>query len=303
MDKKDLRHLVKKENQFLMNKKFIKIKKKKMAYVDQGAGKILLFIHGNPTSSYLWRNIIGSLKSKYRCIAPDLIGMGDSDKLDIVDNNSYSFKEHKSWLKSFIEKMEFNEKFTLVIHDWGSALGFDYAKESASDIEGIVYMEAIVCPLTWEDWPDDAKKIFQLMRSEAGEELILEKNFFVEKILPSSIIRKLTDLEMSNYRKPFLNKGPDRQPTLSWPRQIPINNSPEFVNNIVEKYSEFMTNNNIKKLFINADPGSILIGRQREFCRKWKNQKEVMVKGIHFIQEDSSQEIANEIDIWIEQNT
>ena len=299
--KKALLHLVKKENQYLMNKKFIKIKNKNIAYVDEGEGNTLLFIHGNPTSSYLWRNIISSLKNKFRCIAPDLIGMGDSDKLDLVDNNSYSFKEHKSWLKIFIEEMQFNEKIILVSHDWGSALGFDYAKEHPDDIEGIVYMEAIVCPLTWNDWPYNAKKIFQLMRSEAGEELILEKNFFVEKILPSSIIRKLSDEEMSNYRKPFLNEGTDRQPTLSWPRQIPIDNTPETVNEIVKKYSEFMSNNNIKKLFINAEPGSILIGRQRDFCRKWKNQKEVTVKGIHFIQEDSPQDISNEIDIWIKQ--
>ena len=302
MGKKVLLHLVKKENQYLMNKNFLQIKNKKIAYIDEGEGKVLLFIHGNPTSSYLWRNIISSLKDKYRCIAPDLIGMGDSDKLDSVDNNSYSFNEHKKWLKSFIKGMQLKEKLILVVHDWGSALGFNYAKENEDDIEGIVYMEAIVCPLTWEDWPNDAKKIFKLMRSETGEELVLVKNIFIEKILPSSIIRRLTDEEMNNYRKPFLNEGTDRQPTLSWPRQIPINNYPVIVNNIVKEYAEFMRKNNIKKLFINAEPGSILIGRQREYCRKWKKQKEVTVKGIHFIQEDSPKDISNEIDIWIKQN-
>ncbi|MDC0651686.1 haloalkane dehalogenase [Alphaproteobacteria bacterium] len=285
-----------------MNKKFVSIKNKQIAYLDEGEGHVLLFIHGNPTSSYLWRNVINPLKNKYRCIAPDLIGMGDSDKLDLVDSNSYSFQNHKSWLKIFIEKLQIQNKFTLVIHDWGSALGFDYAKENPNYIEGIVYMEAIVCPLTWDDWPEDAKKIFKLMRSEIGEELVLIKNIFIEKILPSSIIRKLSDEEMRNYRKPFLNEGVDRQPMLSWPRQIPINESPKNINNIVKVYSDFMSKNDIKKLFINAEPGSILTGKQREFCRKWKNQKEVTVKGIHFIQEDSPESISKEIDTWIKKN-
>ncbi|MDA9559078.1 haloalkane dehalogenase [Alphaproteobacteria bacterium] len=286
-----------------MNKKFIKIKNKNIAYIDEGKGNILLFIHGNPTSSYLWRNIINSLKNNYRCIAPDLIGMGGSDKLDNPSQENYSLKEHIKWFDDFINGIKLDKKIILVIHDWGSAIGFDFAKKYPERIAGIVYMEAIVCPMKWSDWPENATKVFKLMRSDAGEELILEKNIFVERILPSSIIRKLSDEEMSNYRKPFLKAGSDRQPTLSWPRQIPLNDEPTEVVDIVRKYSEFMKINNIKKLFINADPGSILIGQQREFCRKWNNQKEVTVKGLHFIQEDSPQDISNEIDIWIKQKS
>ena len=285
-----------------MSKKFVQSHNKKIAYIDEGKGSPLIFLHGNPTSSYLWRNIIKNLKSNYRCIAPDLIGMGDSDKLDNVTNNSYNFKEHKFWLNIFLSKLAIKEKLTLIIHDWGSALGFDYAKENPENIEGIVYMEAIVCPLIWDDWPENATNIFKLMRGKEGEELILKKNFFVEKILPSSIIRELTSEEMYNYRKPFINEGSDRLPTLAWPRQIPIEGNPKEVNDLVEVYSDFMSKSDIKKLFINAEPGSILVGRQRDFCRKWKNQKEVTVKGIHFIQEDSSQEISNEIKAWIKEN-
>jgi len=284
-----------------MNKKFLKCSNKKIAYVDEGKGDILLFLHGNPTSSYLWRNIIKNLKSKYRCIAPDLIGMGDSDKLDNVNVDSYTFKEHKFWLNTFLSNILSKEKVILVIHDWGSALGFDYSRENPEKVKGIVYMEAIVCPLTWDDWPENAKNVFKLMRDKAGEELVLKKNIFVERILPSSIIRELSLEEMEEYRKPFLNEGNDRQPTLSWPRQIPLDNHPKEVNDLVEKYSKFMIKSNINKLFINAEPGSILIGRQRDFCRKWTNQKEVTVKGKHFIQEDSSQEISNEIKNWIEE--
>ncbi len=285
-----------------MKKKFFKTQNKQIAYIDQGNGKIIIFLHGNPTSSYLWRNIINKLETKYRCIAPDLIGMGDSDKLDKVNKDSYSFFEHKKWLNLFLKGMDFKSKITFVVHDWGSALGFDFIKENPDLVEGVVYMEAIVCPLSWTDWPEDAKKIFQLMRTEVGEELVLKKNIFVEKILPASIMRKLSDAEMNNYRRPFLKSGSDRQPTLSWPRQIPIDNHPSDVTKIVEKYSKYLSKSSIRKLFINADPGSILVGRQREYCRNWKNQKEVTVKGIHFIQEDSPLEIANEIVAWINEN-
>ena len=282
----------------MINKKKALIKGKVISYIDEGTGQILLFIHGNPTSSYLWRNIISPLKTKYRCIAPDLIGMGESDKLDNPSQENYSLKEHIKWFDDFINGIKLNKKIILVIHDWGSAIGFDFAKKNPKRIAGIVYMEAIVRPMKWNEWPENATKAFKLLRSEAGEELILEKNIFVERILPSSIIRKLSDEEMSNYRKPFLKAGSDRQPTLSWPRQIPLNDEPTEVVDIVREYSEFMKINNIKKLFINADPGSILIGQQREFCRKWKNQQELTVKGNHFIQEDSPKEIGEAISNW-----
>ncbi|MBF95980.1 MAG: haloalkane dehalogenase [Pelagibacterales bacterium] len=282
-----------------MNKKFATVKSKNIAYVDEGVGQPILFIHGNPTSSYLWRNIIKALVKKNRCIAPDLIGMGDSDKLDNPSQENYSLKEHIKWFDGFINNINIDKKIILVIHDWGSAIGFDFAKKNSERIAGIVYMEAIVCPMKWSYWPEDATKIFKLMRSEVGEELILEKNIFVERILPSSVIRKLSEEEMKQYRKPFLKAGSDRQPTLSWPRQIPLEGEPAEVIDIVNAYAEFMKKTNIKKLFINADPGSILIGPQREFCRSWKNQEEITVKGLHFIQEDSSKEIASAIKNWI----
>ena len=297
---RDLLLLVKKESLILVNKKFISVQSKKISYVDEGKGKPILFIHGNPTSSYLWRNIIKVLVNENRCIAPDLIGMGDSDKLDNPSQENYSLKEHIKWFDGFINSINIDKKIILVIHDWGSAIGFDFAKKYPERIAGIVYMEAIVCPMKWSYWPEDATKVFKLMRSEVGEELILEKNIFVERILPSSIIRKLNEDEMNQYRKPFLKAGSDRQPTLSWPRQIPIEGEPVDVVNIVNEYSEFMRNTGIKKLFINADPGSILTGPQREFCRSWLNQKEVTVKGKHFIQEDSPDEISNEIKLWID---
>ena len=285
----------------MIKKKYIKILDKNIAYFDEGHGDNLIFIHGNPTSSYLWRNIIHSLKLKYRCIAPDLIGMGDSDKLNNVSNQSYSFFEHKKWLNEFIDNLNLEKKFHLVLHDWGSALGFDYAKENEDKISGIVYMEAIVCPLEWKDWPENARNIFKLLRGKAGEDLIYNKNIFIEKILPSSIIRDLSEQEMQEYKKPYLCGGYHRQPTLSWPRQIPLGGKPENINKLVYNYAEFMKETNIKKLFINAKPGSILVGRQRNFCRTWKNQKEVTVKGIHFIQEDSPNEISDEIDLWIKE--
>tara|TARA_X000000950_G_C13852248_1_gene635000 strand:- start:391 stop:1254 length:864 start_codon:yes stop_codon:yes gene_type:complete len=285
----------------MIKKKYIKILDKNIAYFDEGHGDNLIFIHGNPTSSYLWRNIIHSLKLKYRCIAPDLIGMGDSDKLNNVSNQSYSFFEHKKWLNEFIDNLNLEKKFHLVLHDWGSALGFDYAKENEDKISGIVYMEAIVCPLEWKDWPENARNIFKLLRGKAGEDLIYNKNIFIEKILPSSIIRDLSEQEMQEYKKPYLCGGYHRQPTLSWPRQIPLGGKPENINKLVYNYAEFMKETNIKKLFINAKPGSILVGRQRNFCRTWKNQKEVTVKGIHFIQEDSPNEISYEIDLWLKE--
>ena len=227
--------------------------------------------------------------------------MGDSDKLDNPSQENYSLKEHIKWFDGFINNVNIDKKITLVIHDWGSAIGFDFAKKYPDRIAGIVYMEAIVCPMKWSGWPEDATKVFKLMRSEVGEELILEKNIFVERILPSSIIRKLSEEEMSQYRRPFLKVGTDRQPTLSWPRQIPLDGEPIEVVDIVNSYAEFMKNTNIKKLFINAEPGSILVGPQREFCRRWNNQKEVSVKGKHFIQEDSHVEISDEINSWIEE--
>ena len=278
-------------------KKNINVLGKKMTYVDKGEGDPIIFQHGNPTSSYLWRNIIPYLENQGRCIAIDLIGMGDSDKLTDNGNNTYSYHIQKQYFDKCLEELEIKENITFVIHDWGSALGFNWAYEHQESVKGICYMEAIVKKISWEDWPKDAKSIFQGFRSDAGEDLILKKNLFIEGVLPNAIIRNLTETEMDIYRKPFL-KEIDRRPTLDWPRQIPINNEPEDVCKIVDDYSSWMSINEIPKLFINADPGSILTGKQREFCRKWKNQQELTVKGNHFIQEDSPNEIGEAISKW-----
>ena len=278
-------------------KKNINVLGKKMTYVDKGEGDPIIFQHGNPASSYLWRNIIPYLENQGRCIAIDLIGMGDSDKLTDNGNNTYSYHIQKQYFEKCLEELEIKENITFVIHDWGSALGFNWAYEHQESVKGICYMEAIVKKISWEDWPKDAKSIFQGFRSDAGEDLILKKNLFIEGVLPNAIIRNLTETEMDIYRKPFL-KEIDRRPTLDWPRQIPINNEPEDVCKIVDDYSSWMSINEIPKLFINADPGSILTGKQREFCRKWKNQQELTVKGNHFIQEDSPNEIGEAISKW-----
>ena len=280
-----------------LEKKNIKVLGKNMSYVEKGEGDPIIFQHGNPTSSYLWRNIIPYLENQGRCIAIDLIGMGDSDKLTDEGNNTYSYHVQKKYFDACIEELEINKNITFVIHDWGSALGFNWAYENQQDIKGICYMEAIVQNITWDDWPKDAKSIFQGFRSDAGEDLILKKNLFIEGILPNAIIRNLTEIEMDVYRRPFLEEI-DRRPTLDWPRQIPINNEPEDVCKIVKDYSSWMSINEIPKLFINADPGSILTGKQREFCRNWNNQQELTVKGNHFIQEDSPKEIGESISNW-----
>ena len=266
-----------------------------MSCVDEGAGDPIVFLHGNPTSSYLWRNIIPHLRGLGRCVAPDLIGMGDSDKLSDSGPESYSFVEHRKYLDALLEEIGVTDKVTFVIHDWGSALGFDWAFRHQDKVKGIVYMEAVLFHYEWSDWPEDARKIFQGFRSPAGEKLILDKNYFIELVLPNSVIRELTPSEMDSYRRPFLNPGEDRRPTLSWPRQIPIEGKPENVVEIVESYGKWLSESNLPKLFINAEPGSILLGRARDFCRTWPNQEEVTVKGLHFIQEDSPDEIGEAI--------
>ena len=281
-----------------LKKKFIKINGKNIAYVEVGSGDPIVFQHGNPTSSYLWRNIIPILKDHGRCIAVDLIGMGDSEKLNNSNSNSYRYIEHRDYLFKAWNTLGINKNVTLVIHDWGSALGFDWAYQHPDSILGIAYMEAIVRPLTWDEWPELARNIFKGFRSSSGEELILEKNMFIEGVLPNSIIRNLSEEEMAVYRKPFINPGEDRRPTLSWPREIPIDGNPENVVEIVSRYAKWLENSDIPKLFINADPGSILVGEQREYCQTWKNQIEVTVKGRHFLQEDSPNEIGESIRKW-----
>ena len=279
-------------------KQYLDINGKRMAYVEMGEGDPLVFQHGNPTSSYLWRNIMPHLADQGRCIAVDLIGMGDSDKLDDPGPDSYRYVEHRDYLFAAWKALGIRDRVTLVIHDWGSALGFDWAQQHEDAVLGIAYMEAIVRPVRWEDWPEAATQIFQAFRSPAGESMILEKNLFVERVLTGSVIRNMSEEEMAVYRRPFENAGEDRRPTLTWPRQIPIEGEPQDVHNIVSDYAEWLSQTNIPKLFVNAEPGAILTGKQREFCRGFENQTEITVPGTHFLQEDSPHEIGRALAEW-----
>ncbi|MCR9106434.1 MAG: haloalkane dehalogenase [Gammaproteobacteria bacterium] len=273
---------------------------RKVAYVDEGEGDPIVLLHGNPTSSYLWRNVIPHLVCKGRVVAPDLIGQGDSDKLPASDGpERYSFAVVYDYLERLLSAIGADRKVTLVIHDWGSALGFYWAQQHANALRGIAYMEGIVCPLGWEDWPPEAG-IFKAFRSDKGEELCLQKNIFVEGVLPSAVLRGLTEDEMQHYRAPFATPD-ERQPTLNWPRQIPIAGTPAHMVALVESYGKWLEGAiAIPKLFINAEPGSILVGRQREYCRTWPNQQEVTVRGAHFIQEDSPMEIGQAVAQWMD---
>ena len=281
-------------------KKYKDIKNSKMAFIDEGSGDTFLFLHGNPTSSFLWRNIAPHVEDIGRIVIPDLIGMGDSDKLEGVDNPGYKYHGQYSYLTALMDELDLGDNIHLIIHDWGSAMGFQFARENQDRIKSITYMEAIVMPLTWDQWPDPATKIFGLFRSEAGEELVLEKNFFVERILLADSSTGYTEEEKSEYIRPFINPGEDRRPTLTWPRQIPLDGEPSEVVEEVRLNAEFHKESDIPKLFINADPGSILIGDQREFARSWKNQTEITVSGNHFIQEDSSEEIGAAVRNFVE---
>lgn len=281
-------------------KKQISVNGRVMSYVEMGSGDPIIFQHGNPTSSYLWRNVMPHLQAQGRCIALDLIGMGDSDKLPESGPQRYTLAEHIEYFDAALLQLGVTSNVTLVIHDWGSALGFDWANRHRAAVKGIAYMEGIVCPVpSWDDWPEAARGVFQGLRSPAGESMILEKNVFIERILPGSVLRKLTEAEMAVYRRPFLNPGEDRRPTLTWPRQIPIAGEPASVVKLVQSYADWLSTSDLPKLFINADPGAILIGAQREFCRHWPNQQEVTVKGNHFLQEDSPDDIGKAISRWL----
>jgi haloalkane dehalogenase len=282
-----------------LDKNFITVNGKRMAYAEMGTGDPIVFQHGNPTSSYLWRNIMRPLAERGRCVAVDLIGMGDSEKLDNPGPASYRYAEHRDYLYAAWDQLGITNNVTLVIHDWGSALGFEWAMRNPERVKAIVYMEAIVRPMSWDEWPEAIRPLFAGFRSDAGETMVLEKNVFVDRVLPGSVLRGLTDAEMDVYRRPFKTAGEDRRPTLAWPRQIPLDGEPANVCAVVDAYGKWLSECDIPKLFINAEPGAILTGAQREFCRNFPNQTEVTVAGSHFIQEDSPAEIAAAIDAWM----
>ena len=268
-----------------------------MAYVDTGGdgSGAVVFLHGNPTSSYLWRNIIPHVAQLDRCLAPDLMGMGESDG---TPDGSYRFADHSRYLDAWFDAVLPEGPVTLVVHDWGSALGFHWARRHPDRVRGLAYMEAIVRPVTWDEWPEAAKQVFQGFRSEAGETMVLERNIFVERVLPGSTIKGVSEEAMEVYRRRYTEPGESRRPTLSWPREIPIDGEPPDVVALVAEYADWLSRTPTPKLFINAEPGAILTGPQREFCRTFSNQREVTVPGVHFIQEDSPHEIGAAIAQW-----
>ena len=283
-------------SEWVDRKVYATVNGKKMAYVELGIGDPILCLHGNPTSSFLWRNIALKLQDAGRVIVPDLIGMGDSDKLAATGRSAYRFVDHREYLDGFLDTLGISNA-VLVLHDWGSALGFDWARRNQDRVKGVVYMEAVVCSMSLEEWPP--RKIFESLRSDDGEAMVLEQNVFVEKILPRSILRELTEAEMNEYRRPFAQPGETRRPTLTWPREVPLSGEPDDVVNIVDTYSRWLQISDVPKLFINAEPGAILTGRMREVARTFPNQTEETVAGIHFIQEDSPVEIADAIRRWL----
>ncbi len=282
-------------------KSFAVVNGQRMAYVETGepAGPPVVFLHGNPTSSYLWRNVWPHVADLGRVIAPDLIGMGASDKLSESGPDRYRFVEHRDYLDGLLDALDARENVTLVIHDWGSALGFDWANRHRDAVRGVCYMEGIVRPVTWAEWPEPARKVFQGFRSEAGEAMVLENNLFIEGVVPGSILRKLSAEEMNEYRRPFVNAGEDRRPTLTWPREIPIEGEPADVVEIVQSYADWLSTSDVPKLFFDAEPGAILRKGPRDFCRTWPNQTEIKINGIHFVQEDSPDEIGTGVRDWL----
>ena len=280
-------------------KKYQAVHGKRMAYIDEGEGDPIVFLHGNPTSSFLWRNIMPHMEGKGRLIAPDLIGMGDSEKLDDSGPDRYTFVEHRKYLFELLSQLGVNSNVILVIHDWGSALGFHWAQQNPDAVRGIAFMEAIVAPIpTWDGFPESARGVFQGFRSPAGEEMVLENNVFVENVLPGSVLRDLTETEMTEYRRPFLETGEGRRPTLTWPRQIPIAGEPVDVVEIVGQYHAWLTETTIPKLFVRAEPGALITGPVVDLVRAFPALTEVTVPGAHFIQEDSADLIGEAIVAW-----
>ena len=271
----------------------------RMAYTESGAGDPIVFVHGNPTSSYVWREVIAEVAGLGRCLAPDLIGMGDSDKLPDSGPAAYAFVEHRAYLDGWFDAVGVRERVTLVGHDWGAALAFDWARRHPEAVSGIAYMEAPVAAARWADLPPQVAEVIRALRSPAGEQMVLEQNMFSETILPSGVLSALSDDAMTEYRRPYTMPGESRRPTLTWPRQIPIDDDPKDVAAIVRGYAGWLADSDIPKLFVNADPGQVLTGAAREFCRAWPNQTEVTVSGRHFIQEDAGPYIGRAIADWL----
>ena len=274
---------------------------KQMAYIETGTGDPIVFLHGNPTSSYLWRNVMPHLEGRGRLMAVDMIGMGDSEKLDYTQDGSYSLAENSKYTFALLDALGVDGNVTLVLHDWGSGVGFNWANHNRDTVKAIAFMEAIVTTFpTWDEFPKELHEPIGMLRSPTGDKVALEENFFIEKLLPSAILRPLSEAEHAEYRRPFLNAGEDRRPTLAGPRQLPIAGEPADTVALVASYADYLSKSeDVPKLFINADPGAFLVGFARDFVRTWPNLKEVTVKGSHFIQEDSPNEIGEAISDWL----
>jgi haloalkane dehalogenase len=271
---------------------------KRMAYVEAGQGDPIAFLHGNITSSFMWRNVIPHLEDLGRCVAIDNIGQGDSEKLQPSGPGAYRLAEHQRYIDGLLATLGIDRDVTLVVHDWGSQLGFTWAYDHPGSVRGIAYVQALVGNFSWDQWPPEVQALFRRFRSPEGEALVLQQNFFVERILPAMVMRKLTEAEMDEYRRPFRNPGEDRRPTLTWPRELPIEGDPADVLKIIERNSAWLGTSEIPKLFINAEPGAVLVGKHREICRAWPNQTEVTVRGLHYVHEDSPDEIGTAIRKW-----
>jgi len=285
--------------EFRYAKRFIDILDSRMAYVDAGDGAPIVFLHGNPTSSYLWRNIIPWAEPLGRCIAPDLIGMGDSGRLVPGGPGRYGFAEQRAYLDAFLEALALREGLTLVLHDWGSVLGFDWANRHRGAIRGIAYMESVVRPVSREDLGADTLPMFEALRSPEGERLILERNMYVEEALPRTVLRTLGEREMAAYRAPFREPGEGRRAMLTLCREVPFDGTPREVWDSEAAYAAWLPTTTFPKLFVNAEPGAFLTDDKRGFCRTWPNQQEVTVPGLHFLQEDSPAEIGAALAGWL----
>ncbi|HEX6242325.1 MAG TPA: haloalkane dehalogenase [Polyangiales bacterium] len=281
-------------------KHFVNIRGFRLAYVERGSGSVLVFLHGNPTSSYLWRNLMGPLSARYRCLAPDLIGMGDSDKLPETGPDAYGFGTHQAFLDAWFEAVVPREPVVLVVHDWGSALGLDWARRHPERVRGIAYMEAIMGSMPLSALPPAGQTFFAAIRSDAGEQLVLKDNVFLERMLsPESTLVPISAADADEYRRPFRQPGEARRPTLSWPRLLPFDGEPPEICALVERYRAWFSRSSVPKLFVDAQPGRILVGPLRELCSSFPNQRRVTVPGLHYPQEDSPMEIVAALEAWL----
>src|SRR5271165_4056906 len=277
-------------------RKYREVKGSRMAYVDEGEGHAIVFQHGQPTSSYVWRNVLPHVERLGRLVACDLIGMGASDKLTNTGPDSYSLAEHAKYLFALWDALDLGDQTVLVLDDWGAALGFQWARLNPQRVSAIVHMEAVAVPMSFSDLPELAHAFFRALRSPAGEEMVLKQNIFIEQVLNRATIRDLTPEEAEHYRRPFLEPGEGRRPTLSFPRNLPLDGEPpETVQAIAESANWMAHSVDLPKLLVRGAPGTLVRGRVLETVRAWPNQTEVAVKGVKFLQEDSPEEIGTAI--------